>query len=114
MNHFKVGQIYNTLSGHAVRIVEEKRLLGYEVVRGSDGLWRYGGRVTGSSFSDPDPRHLVVPPPAKEVAPVDFNLLIDELINSWGARGNTFRECERRVAARAALESAIKTLQEKS
>lgn len=39
--------------------------------------------------------------------PLNFCMLIDELILSWQAKGNERGQCERRIAARAALEAAI-------
>lgn len=52
--------------------------------------------------------------PAGEQAPAGevpkFTMLIDELISSWQVKGNAREACERRIKARANLESAIAAL----
>jgi len=65
MSQFEVGKIYNTRSGHAVRIVERDA----RAVFGSDGRWRHdikgaAGVLFWGSFEDP--LNLVVPPPPEQ------------------------------------------------
>lgn len=61
---FKQGHTYTTREGNAVVIEKEYPLLGYEQVRGRDGICRYNresdrGRVTGSAFDGSDKLNLV-------------------------------------------------------
>jgi len=119
MSHFEVGKIYNTNSGNAVRIVSRgNSFAGEELVSGSDGYSRYNGGPCSGVVMGCTMGHvlsLVVPPPNKKP---NFTLLVDELVVSWATTGgfsvNSPGRAARRVAARAALESAIHQLQKDS
>jgi len=113
MSQFEVGKIYNTLSGHAVRIVGRDG----SMVVGSDGLLRHDGVASAVSAgvlfwgAFEDTLNLVVPPPPKQP---NITLLIDELVMSWATRSNSLDLAARRVAARAALEAATQKLKKDS
>ena len=115
MSQFEVGKIYNTLSGHAVRIVDcYLSSHGKNHVRGSDGHWRYDDDCSAGLMFDTKldiSLSLMPPPPPKQP---NINLLIDELVISWATKINATEVVAQRIAARAALESAIHQLQKDS
>jgi hypothetical protein len=69
---FTVGQVYKTLGGADVTVLEERYAgSGFHVILGSDDVWRWGrkqeqGKVCGPEFDMTYPENLIPPVQEKE------------------------------------------------